>query len=218
MTETIKAWHFVGDRLRDGRPIPKDGVWLRHEGQIRICVSGLHASLRPWDALLYAPGSVLCYVECRGDIHEHDDKLACRGRRILVRADMTETCRFFARMQALSVIHLWPSTPPDVVLDYLMAGDESLRRAARDAARDAAWAASRDAVWDAAWDASRDASRDAAWDAARATARDATSAAAWDAARATESAAAWGASWVAAWAAAGREFDALVCEQFGVAT
>ena len=24
------AWHFVGDRLRDGRPVPKDGEWLEH--------------------------------------------------------------------------------------------------------------------------------------------------------------------------------------------
>ena len=47
---------------------------------------------------------------------------------------MTETLRYFARMQALSVIHLYDD-PPDVVLDYLMTGDESIRHAAWDAAR-----------------------------------------------------------------------------------
>ena len=192
MTETIEAWHFVGDRLRDGRPVPKDGVWLRHGGQIRICESGLHASRRPWDALRYAPGATLCYVECRGDIHEHDDKLVCRERRIIMRADVTETLRYFARMQALSVVHLWASELPDVVLDYLMTGDESLRIAARDAARSAASAA--------------------VWSAESAVASAAASAVASAAVRSAASAVAS----AAAWDAAGQEFDALVCEQFGV--
>lgn len=195
MTETIKAWHFVAGTLRDGRPVPKDGVWLRRDGQIRICESGLHASLRPWDALRYAPGATLCYVECRGDIHEHDDKLVCRERRIIMRADVTETLRYFARMQALSVINLWPSAPPDVVLDYLMTGDESLRYASWDAASAAASAAGSAAAW-----ASGSA---AAW----ATARDVARAASW----ATTSAAA-----VASLDASAADFDALIFEQFGV--
>ncbi len=63
-------------------------------------------------------------------------------------------------------------------------------RAARDAARAAAWAAALDAAWDAAGAAAmataraaaRDAARAAAWYAARAAARDAARAAAWDAA------------------------------------
>lgn len=191
MTETIKAWHFVGGRLRDGRPVPKDGVWLRHDGQIRICESGLHASRRPWNALRYAPGATLCYVECRGDIHEHDGKLVCRERRIIMRADVTETLRYFARMQALSVIHLWPSAPPDVVLDYLMTGDESLRHASWAAAR-AATAASRDAASAAATAAS--------W------------AIAWDAA----TTASWAVAWDASLDASAADFDALIFEQFGV--
>ena len=212
MTETIKAWHFVGNTLRDGRPIPRNGVWLRHGGQIRICESGLHASRRPWDALRYAPGSVLCYVECRGDVQQQPDKLVCRERRIIMRADVTETLRYFARMQALSVVHLWASELPDGVLDYLMTGDESLRIAARGAARAEAWAEARaasvEAASAAAWAASVEVASVLAWAALSAAA----SAKAWAAASATESAAAWGASWVAA----GQEFDALVYEQFGV--
>jgi hypothetical protein len=150
MIDTIKAWHFVGSTLRDGRPIPRNGSWLRHDGRIAICESGLHASRRPWHAFQYAPGAVLCYVECRGDIHECDDKLVCRERRIIMRADVTETLRFFARMQALSVVHLWPASPPDVVLDYLMTSDESIRAAASIAANAAASIAANAAAWDAA--------------------------------------------------------------------
>ncbi len=197
MIDTIKAWHFVGSKLRDGRPVPKDGVWLRHEGQIKICASGLHASRRPWNALQYAPGATLCYVECRGDVQEEIDKLVCRERRIIMRADVTETLRFFARMQALSVIRLHRECPPDVVLDYLMTGDESIRDAARAAAWDAANAAANAAAWAA--------SNTAAWDASRAAANAAANAAAWDASN------------TAAWDAAGLDFDALIYEQFGVA-
>ena len=192
----IEAWHFVDDTLRDGRPIPADGEWLVHAGPVEICAAGLHASRRPWHALEYAPGSVLCRVECDEIVAEKADKLVCRRRRIIERIDITETLRYFARMQALSVIRLYDN-PPDVVLDYLMTGDASIR----------------DAAWAAAWAAARDAARDAA----RAAARDD----AWTAARVAARAAAWAAAWVAArdaaWAAAGSDFDALVQEQFGMA-
>jgi hypothetical protein len=135
----IQAWHFVGDTLRDGRPIPKDGEWLVHTGPVEICATGLHASRRPAHALRYAPGPVLCRVECDDVVDDEDDKLVCRRRRIVQRADITETLRYYARMQALSVIHLYDN-PPDVVLDYLMTGDESIR--------DAAWAAFDELVYE----------------------------------------------------------------------
>lgn len=156
MKYEIFAWHFVGDTLRDGRPVPADGVKLVHAGEVIPCGSGLHASIHPFDALRYAPGATLCLVRCGGVIKHHGDptdKLACSERTIVACMDATEMLRYFARMRALSVAHLWDA--PDVVLDYLMTGDESVRAAARAAAKDAA----------------RDAARDAAWVAARATAR-----------------------------------------------
>jgi hypothetical protein len=171
----IRAWHFVGDRLRDGRPIPADGEWLEHNGPLILCQQGLHASRHPMDALCYAPGSTLCLVDCDGEIIESNDKLICRKRRIVARCDATEALFYFAKMQALSVAHLWE--PPEIVLDFLMTGEN--RDAAWDAARDAAW----DAARDAAWAATGDAARAAAGDAARAAAGDAARAAAWDAAR-----------------------------------
>ena len=177
----IRAWHFVGDTLRDGRPVPPDGEWLVHDGEVKMCEIGLHASRHPFDALRYAQGAILCLVDCDDIVAEDTDKLVCRRRRIVARADAIDALRYFARMQALSVVHLWDA--PDVVLDWLMTGDDSLRAAAwdaaraaaRDAARDAAWAAARDAAWDAAWDAARDAAwaaRAAAWAAAWAAAKE----------------------------------------------
>ncbi len=134
----IKAWHFVGDTLRDGRPVPADGVRLTHPSMPILCESGLHASLHPFDALQYAPGPVLCLVECGGTILYQSDKLVCTERVIVTRMDATPLLRYFARQQALSVVHLW--TPPDVVLDYLR-GDDTARAAAWDAAGGAALSA-----------------------------------------------------------------------------
>ena len=191
MSEPILAWHFVSDTLRDGSPVPPDGEWLEYEGPVEMCFSGLHASRNPLDALLYAPGSLLCRVECDEVIDEVDDKLVCRRRRIIQRLDMTDTLRAYARQCALSVANLWDM--PAVVRQYLETGDEGIRdatlaavrAAARDAARDAARSAARSAVRDAAWAAARDAARaaarDAAWDAVRGAAWDAAwGAAAWD--------------------------------------
>ena len=167
-TKNTYGWHFANATLRDGSPIPKDGVWLPPIKDIEICVHGYHGSLQPWDALKYAPGHTLCYCEFKGEIQHHDDKFVASQRLILLRMDAEELLFYFARTRALSVVHLWDA--PDVVLDYLATGDKSLRAAAMDAA------------WDAAMDAARDAARAAARDAARAAARDAACPAARDAA------------------------------------
>ena len=143
----MKAWHFVGKALRDGGSIPADGEWLTHDGPVKMCRSGLHASKRIIDALQHAPGSTICRVECSDVVEVGTDKLVCRKRRILWRVDGEELLRDFARRCALDVIHLWDA--PDVVVRYLKTGDESLRDAARAAARAAAW----DAAWAAAGDA-----------------------------------------------------------------
>ena len=180
---TELAWHFVGSTLRDGRPIPPDGKWFTHKGPVVMCETGLHASTRMIDALMYAPGNTICRVVVDIIKQRDADKLVARRRKILWRYDAEDTLRQFARQSALSVAHLWDM--PDVVREDLV-GDDNLRdagwAAARDAAsaaRDAAWNA---AAWAAAW-AARDAARAAAaWAAARDAARDAR-AAAGDAAR-----------------------------------
>lgn len=119
-SKIIRAWHFVGELLRDGHPIPADGKWLVHDGIVCMCESGLHASRHPYDALRYAPGNTLCLVECDEIVSEDADKFVCRRRRIVARADATVALQYFARMQALSVVHLWDA--PNVVLDFLMTG------------------------------------------------------------------------------------------------
>ena len=96
----------------------------------------------------------------------------------------------------------WAHLPNAAHIDRVLASltdTPELWTAARDAARDAAWATAHDAAWDVVRDAARltahnaarDAARGAAWDAARDAAWDAAHNAAWDAAR--------GATWDAAW-------------------
>jgi len=158
-------YHFTGATLRNGEPIPRKGVWLKHNGDVVPCDSGLHASPTPFDALQYAPGEMLHQVELRGSIVPHGepvDKFAASERKIVATINCTPILRLFARRVALDVIHLWDA--PQIVREYLETGDESKRDAAGDAARAAAWAAwaaARAAAW-----AARDA-RAAAGDAAR---------------------------------------------------
>ena len=168
----MKAWHFVNETLRDGKPVPADGEWLEHDGELKMCESGLHASERLIDALTYAPGHTICRVELDGDILHDDDKVVAMRRKILWRVDGEELLHEFARWCALQVIDEWDA--PDVVREYLETGNEELRAAASAAASAAAYAAAY-----AAWDASA-----AAWDAtyaARVAARTAARGAAWDA-------------------------------------
>src|ERR1700675_1704306 len=160
---TKHAFHFVADTLRDGRPIPKTGVWLQHVGYIEICEAGLHASFHVSDALSFAPGATLCLVEVDQIVDKESDKLVCRRRKILSRFDATKLLRADARTNALSVLKNWQSEIPQSVRDWLTTGREEFRSAAESAAWSAAWAAYRPAYRSAAWSAAWCAAESAAW-------------------------------------------------------
>jgi hypothetical protein len=144
-------YHFTGDTLRDGQPIPPIGEWLTFDGEPEPCECGLHASPTAFDALRYAPGTKLHKVHLGGEIKEHGDpvdKFAAQKRKIIASIDAEKICWAFARRVALDVIHLWDA--PDVVKQYLETGDESLRYAAFSAAYAAAYYAASAAYYAAA--------------------------------------------------------------------
>lgn len=152
----LLGWHFVGSTLRDGRPVPPDGVWLRHDGPVIPCESGLHMSIDPFDALQYAPGATLCRVELVGEIIHHGyDKVVGRERRIIARIDAAHLLWRYAADLALSVADKWPMPP--IVREYLETLDDSKRSAASQAASQAAWQMATwpaaDAAWAATWSA-----------------------------------------------------------------
>ena len=186
--KSVLAWHFTGDKLRNGEAIPKQGEWLEIDGKPIMCKRGLHASRHPYDALKYAPGAALHRVSLDGTIIVGNDKLVATRRKIIwtLPPEIMQPLMWdFVRYCARSVLHLWDA--PDVVKQYLKTGDESLKAASlaasratlRAASRDASWAASRAASraasqaasWDASWDTSWDASRPASWDASWAASR-----------------------------------------------
>ena len=98
----MKAWHFTRSTLRDGSPVPHVGDTLVFAGLLRLCESGLHASLKPFDALQYAPGEHLHLVECSGQIIKSNDKLVCSERTIL--ASMDEIGRASCRERVSSPV------------------------------------------------------------------------------------------------------------------
>ena len=181
----MKAWHFTDDTLRDGSPLPRKGRWLTYSGEVKMCVSGLHASREPFDALQYAPGARLHLVELADVVDQQSDKVVARKRKIIASIDATELLRYFARMQAVSCLDAWTGNPPDVLLDYLMTGAAEAESVACSAAESAARSVACSAAWSAAWSATRSAAR-----AARSAARS------------------------AALSAARAEFNALVYETF----
>ncbi|UUX50695.1 hypothetical protein NUH88_03125 [Nisaea acidiphila] len=130
----LLAWHFIDENMRDGRPVPPDGERLEHGAPAALCESGLHASERVLDALIYAPGNTICRVECDGVAGRQDDKLVCGARTILWRVEGEELLREFARKVALDVADLWEM--PDGVRKFLESGNENLRVAARADARE----------------------------------------------------------------------------------
>ena len=150
------AYHFTGNTLRDGTPVPAIGVKRVFSGEPILCTQGLHFSLDPFDALQYAPGPMLHKVQYGGIVKLGDDKGVCTERTIIASIDATHMLRKFACDEALRVL---PIDAPDIVRRYLQTQDETLRIAAWDAA----WGA----AWGAALDAARDAAQDAAWGAQR---------------------------------------------------
>ena len=192
------AWHFLKvDRKLRFPPYTEitPGSVVTAKGKLKMCRNGCHASIKPLDALQYAPGPIVCRVELSGEIIEDTDKLCARHRKVIWMADATRALHEFAcwcAEQALLRERAAGREPDPRSWAAIEAkrkwlcgeiSDEELdatRAAAWDAAEAAAWAAARAAARAAAWAAARA----AAWAAARAAAR----AAAWAAARAERNA------------------------------
>lgn len=95
---TVRAWYFATEdrklRYGDGRKV-EVGVTHVHDGEIKLCESGLHASVDLISVLIYAPGPVACRVEMSGDIKVGRDKLVARSRKYLAVADASRTLHEF---------------------------------------------------------------------------------------------------------------------------
>ena len=66
--------------------------WYKHEGEIKLCKEGFHASDELVSALRYCVPGIICKVEYRGEIIVDEDKFVASEMRIV------ETYRFTKRM------------------------------------------------------------------------------------------------------------------------
>ena len=143
----VLAWHFSPlDCLLangDGRKIVA-GESLSVSLPLTLCKRGLHGSVNILDALNYAPGPMLWRVEISGEILEEKDKLCGETRKALWGFDCRDLLFSFARECALDVIGNWKA--PEIVRQFLMTGDISLKYAAESAAESAAWSAAESAA------------------------------------------------------------------------
>jgi len=156
MSDPILAWHFLPQNrcfhLAPHTPV-KAGETYIHDGPIALCESGLHASVRPIDALCYAPGPVACRVECSGTVLHEKDKLVCSHRKVLWMTDASTVLHEFACRVAEQALEVAGVTDPRCWDAIRVKREWTLGRATDEvlaAARDAAWDAARDAAWDAA--------------------------------------------------------------------
>jgi hypothetical protein len=231
----ILAWHFLKEdrtlQFQHGkreRVLIEPDITLRVKPPLVMCEHGLHGSIKPLDALYYAPGPIVCRVEHSGTIIQQDDKLCSTVRKVLWMADATKALHVFActvaekallaeqkagrepskrSWQAIKVKRKW--LEGNATNEELSAARSAAESAARSAARSAAESAARSAAWSAAWSAARSAARSAAWGAARSAARSAAE----SAARSAAWSAAWSAARSAAWSAAWSAFNDILEKQ-----
>ncbi len=192
--KVVLAWHFLADGgvARTGEKIEAGYVYsLPRADSPRIipCTKhGLHGSVHPVDALMYAPGPVLCRVRMWGEVKTHGcptDKLAARHREVLWMRDISRELRLYA---CWCVRQVWDRLADERSMQAVVVAERYARGNASKkeliAARDAAWGSVKDGAWNVAKDAALVAARDAAWDAAWAAAVDTAWAAARDVQRA----------------------------------
>ena len=193
--QELLGWHFARADLRLGHGDEREirvGETLTVEPPIELCERGLHASVRPLDALKYASESIACRVRLSGQVIAGEDKAVATERTVLVMVDGRHVFPAFIRytlvyrkpylvqlfeqagladharlIGRLDMAHAPYGDIKDTMAAAGAAAGASTARAAGavawDAARAAAWAAAWDAAWDDAWAAAWDAAYGAAW-------------------------------------------------------
>ena len=201
MSREVLAWHFSNGRLGyDPYDKIEPGYIYEARGKLALCSWGLHGSVDPLDALVYAKGNIVSRTRHTGEILRGRDKICSAEREHLWVKDVSIELRLFACWCVRNTpLHdgrkVWDLLADErsrnavVVAERFAVGEANTREllAAKDEAWGAAEAAAVDAAWAAAWAAAsssaahvaRASASAAAWDVAAIRAR----VAAWDAAR-----------------------------------
>ena len=216
----MRGYRFVTDDLKskNGEVQWEIGKWQKHDGELKLCKSGFHASKEPLDSLNYVFGSRWFICEARGKILEDDDKFCAEEmrllreipdlKRLMVRFAVDCAKRCLPRFEAVFPEDECPREAIEAAEVWFKNPTEENRRAAESAAESAAWSAAWLAA-EPAW-SSVGAAAESARSAARAAARSAWSA------RSAGSAtrlAAWSAAESAAWSAGAAAGSAGLAER-----
>ena len=98
--QELIGWHFASADLRLGHGDEREirvGETLTVEPPIELCERGLHASVRPLDALNYASGPIACRVRLSGQVIAGEDKVCATERTVLGMVDATRVFSAFIR-------------------------------------------------------------------------------------------------------------------------
>jgi len=162
----ILGWHWLnaaGTLAKYGGDEPtvkvEAGKTYAVDGVISACNRGLHGSVRAIDALVHAPGPIICRVKSWGAVSRERNKYATSHREVLWMADATKVLREFAASCAERALDrqeaagrkVHPDSRNAVAVARKFARGEATEEelaAAWDAARAAAWAAARAAARD----------------------------------------------------------------------
>ena len=72
-----------GRKSNNGNTKWRKNKWNHHEGELKLCKSGFHASERIIDAMQYTNCEEIALVEIGDDFIKGNDKYVCRDMRIL---------------------------------------------------------------------------------------------------------------------------------------
>ena len=157
----ITGYKSVKDDLSSGYGNCKwrVGEWKKHDGDLKLCNSGFHASRHPYDVLNYLQGNRLFIVEAKGDVLDDKDKFVAKEMRLKTEIkDLKRLSVEFAVWNARKCLKNFEKKHPDdkrprqaieAAEKYLLAKTSAARSAARSAAESAAWSAA-SAAWSAA--------------------------------------------------------------------
>ena len=200
MSKTITGYKFVKSDMRSANgsePPWVLGEWRKHEGKLKLCESGYHASPTALESLQYTFGDRWFVVEAKGKVKKDGNKFVASEMRLVKEIPAKVVAVRFALASARRCLDNFEVKYPEDnrprqaieaaeawVNDQTEEKSSAARSAARSAAWSAAWSAAESAA-SAAWSAAESAAGCAAWSAASAagSAASAAGSAAWSAAR-----------------------------------
>jgi len=110
------AWHFLKEDMKmrygSNELVKPNKTYRVNPDKLSLCEYGLHASIKPVDALSYAPGPIICRAKLGGKILKSNDKVCASERTVLWMADAEYLLYEFAIWCAYDVLPIFEKQYP----------------------------------------------------------------------------------------------------------